>query len=479
LLTHLGWLRSLARQLVSDQQVAEDLAQDACIIALEGRPSDPARMRGWLTGTLERLVFKHLRSERRRLEHESDAAQRETLEETEALVEQVEAQGELVRLVLSLDEPYRDVILYYHFEDLSWSDIAHRLGISTPAVKSRLQRAHGQLRKRLERSLGKDPRVWSVLLLGAPFDAGGALLSNSGGLLMGTKLTVAATVVATATLLTYLALGPGGGDLRGPSSVATIEAGRQVPREPESEPAPEGAPLDQREAIAAPVAPTPAPFSENEPEAAPAGPRSRDQWLLAIEGALEGDVDLAGFVELGLQIAELPADASVRPQPQLGGAVAYPLLDTPEGVSAEFEVARPTNVDYQDPLLSLRLEIEPPPGPYLVSGSARRPPEVQLTVYADPSGKPLKLAITADFQLDTAANRGLGVSASQGRTPMSIHFSYDVADPLQSKAYLSWLEGDTLTRGAIDWRFVGRQVSSKALEDLLARLHLQHASLYE
>jgi len=480
LLTHLGWLRSLARQLVTDQQVAEDLAQDACIIALEGRPSDPARMRGWLTGTLERLVFKHLRSERRRLEHESEAAQRETLEETEALVEQVEAQGELVRLVLALDEPYRDVILYYHFEDLSWSEIGHRLGVSTTAVKSRLQRAHAQLRKRLEPSLGKDPRVWSLLLLGSPFDAG-ALLSNSGGLVMGTKLAVVGTVLATATLLTYLALGPSGGVARGPLTVAKIEEGRKAQRELEVEhPEPAAAP-DERAPVAIDPAPTQVAVAAEQEQPAPAvGLRARDQWLVAMEGALEGDVDLAGFVELGAKIAELPADASVHPEPQLGGAIAYPLLGAPQGVSAEFEVARTQNLQYQDPLLSLRLTIEPPTGtPYLVSGSARTSPEVHLAIFADAAGKPLTLAIAADFPIDAQANRQSGV-AQLGKTPLSIHFSYDIANPVNSKAQLSWIEGDTTQRGPIDWRFVGKPLPSmQSLQDLLARLQAQHDALYQ
>jgi RNA polymerase sigma-70 factor (ECF subfamily) len=479
LLTHLGWLRSLARQLVSDQQVAEDLAQDACIIALEGRPSDPARMRGWLTGTLERLVFKHLRSERRRLEHESEAAQRETLEETESLVEQVEAQGELVRLVLTLDEPYRDVILYYHFEDLSWSEIGHRLGVSTAAVKCRLQRAHAQLRKRLERSLGKDPRVWSLLLLGSPFDAG-ALLSNSGGLVMGTKLAVAGTVLATATLLTYLALGPSSGEARGPGALAKIEEGRGSPREPRTEQPQQPDASDARAPVAVDPEPAQAAVAEQPQQPVPAGLRARDRWLVALEGALEGDVDLAGFVDLGLEIAELSADASVLPQPQLGGAVAYPLLGAPQGVSAEFEVARTQNLQYQEPLLSLRLTIEPPTGaPYLVSGSARMQPEVHLAVFADVSGKPLSLAITADFPIDAQANRALG-AGPLGRTPLSIHFSYDVADPVNSKAQLSWIEGDTTQRGPIDWRFVGKPLPSlQSLQDLLARLQAQHQALYK
>lgn len=482
LLTHLSWLRSLARQLVSDQQVAEDLAQDACIVALEGRPADPARLRGWLTGTLERLVFKHLRSEHRRLEHETGAAQRETLEETDALVEQVEAQGELVRLVLALDEPYRDVVLYYHFEDLSWSEIAQRLGLSDTAVKGRLQRAHAQLRKSLERSLGKDPRVWSLLLLGSPFEPGGALISNSGGLLMGTKLAVAATVVATASLLTYLALGPGGGGLRAPGSPVAIEVAPDRSH-PEAEEEGPQAVTEGRTLVAQPASVAPAAVDEETPAAPPAAARPRDRLLGAMEGALRGNVDVASFVELGLQIADLQPNPSVRPEPMLGGAITYPLLDAPDGVSAEIEVARTNNLGFQSPRLSLRLAVEPPSGPppYLVDGIARKRPEVVLAVVADASGKPLAFTVTADFPLDNALNRDFGLASDLGRTPLSIHFSYDLADPARgSKAKLTWLEAGVNREALMDWTFVGAALPQEPqFVDLLARLRAQHDALYD
>jgi hypothetical protein len=363
-----------------------------------------------------------------------------------------------VRLVLALDEPYRDVILYYHFEDLSWSEIGHRLGVSTTAVKSRLQRAHAQLRKRLERSLGKDPRVWSLLLLGSPFDAG-ALLSNSGGLVMGTKLAVAGTVLRYRHAA-HLPRARSERRGRARSGCARQDRGGSRVRRASPRPSSPSNPLlamrasGRRRSEPAQAAVPAEPISPCPPARAArtAGwSRSRARWRVTWTW-------LASW-RLGQEIAELRADASVHPEPRIGGAVAYPLLAAPQGVSAEFEVARTQNLQYQSPLLSLRLAIEPPTGtPYLVSGSARREPDVHLTVFADATGKPLTLAITADFPIDTR----LGGGAQLGKTPLSIHFSYDVADPMNSKAQLSWIEGDATQRGPIDWRFVGKSPAELA-----------------
>ena len=80
LLAHMGWLRNLARQLVADQQLADDLAHDTYVIAMERSPSDPAHLRGWLRGVLVRLVSRLRRNELRRQDVELAHAPRERLE---------------------------------------------------------------------------------------------------------------------------------------------------------------------------------------------------------------------------------------------------------------------------------------------------------------------------------------------------------------------------------------------------------------
>ena len=49
---HVGWLRALARELVSDPELAEDLTQDTLVIALQRPPRDDNAVRSWLSRVL-------------------------------------------------------------------------------------------------------------------------------------------------------------------------------------------------------------------------------------------------------------------------------------------------------------------------------------------------------------------------------------------------------------------------------------------
>ena len=61
--------------------------------------------------------------------------------------------GHIVRsaAVQSLDAPYRSVFVLRDIEELSTEETAEALGLSVPAVKSRLLRARLQLREKLTR----------------------------------------------------------------------------------------------------------------------------------------------------------------------------------------------------------------------------------------------------------------------------------------------------------------------------------------
>src|SRR6185295_16766654 len=66
LIADLLWIRRVARQLAADAHQADDLAQDACVVALSRGPSDPRSLRGWLARVMQNLVRQGGRGERRR-----------------------------------------------------------------------------------------------------------------------------------------------------------------------------------------------------------------------------------------------------------------------------------------------------------------------------------------------------------------------------------------------------------------------------
>src|SRR5262245_15493884 len=137
LLAQVGWIREVARGMVADASRADDLAQDACVVALETPPRDPRSIRSWLHSVLRNLRRQGGRGELRRRAREAAAARAERLEGADDLLERAEMQRRVVEAVLGLEEPYRSTILWRYFEDQAPREIARRLGVPATTVQSR------------------------------------------------------------------------------------------------------------------------------------------------------------------------------------------------------------------------------------------------------------------------------------------------------------------------------------------------------
>lgn len=162
LLADLGWLRTLARRLVRDANVADDLVQEACAIALRQK-EPPQQWRAWLTGVVRNLF--HAQHREREIERRRDERLRAAVEaeDTRAVVQRAEAQQRLAAVVLQLDEPYRATVLLRFFEGLPPRKIAQRHGVPVATVHSRLQRAMQQLRERLDVER-RGPETWLAVV---------------------------------------------------------------------------------------------------------------------------------------------------------------------------------------------------------------------------------------------------------------------------------------------------------------------------
>lgn len=148
LLENANWVRSLARGLLRDPCMAEDLAQDVMAAALEGadRGVRPGRMRAWLGGITRNLAHQTLRREGGRPRVEAAAARAEAMRES---TDRAELHHQLTSAVLELDEIYRTVLLMRFYDDLAPREIAHRLGLPGPTVRKRLSRAIEQVHTKL------------------------------------------------------------------------------------------------------------------------------------------------------------------------------------------------------------------------------------------------------------------------------------------------------------------------------------------
>lgn len=232
LLTHLDFVRGLARGLVADG--ADDLVQDTYVTALQSELRRPAQVRGWLAIIVRNLTRNMRRSQSRRRWHEARVAAHGQEDPTVEVLEREELRQRVVRAVLDLREPYRKTVLQVYYHGLSCADVARAEGARPATVRSRLRRALSLLRERLDRDHGTSRAAWAVPLApvaGIAHRAGVGARAVEGALVMKkTVLAAAAVVLASVTLLwsPWSTWGPP------PSAVPpTLEARRVAPPEAE------------------------------------------------------------------------------------------------------------------------------------------------------------------------------------------------------------------------------------------------------
>ena len=165
-----------ARGLGADEQTAEDLAFKTIETYLAKRESElpPAeKLRSWLLGTIRNHYLHSVRGKARACTVYLDQSDIEKLQELgpvdnstdEAIIAHSDA--EFVRKVLaSLPEETRRVIVLHYFESLSIREIAALLARTPDSVKCNLYYARKVLAKRLGKALGRAALAIAALLFG-------------------------------------------------------------------------------------------------------------------------------------------------------------------------------------------------------------------------------------------------------------------------------------------------------------------------
>ncbi|HKE01886.1 MAG TPA: sigma-70 family RNA polymerase sigma factor [Planctomycetota bacterium] len=206
LLAHADWLRALARRLVGDADLAEDLTQSAWVAALERPPAHGRPPRRWLAAVLRARAFDLRRRASRVLRREAAAARNEAQPSALEVVERLSTHRTVVEAVLELDEPYRATILLRFFEGLSAREIARRFEVPVATVRTRIARGVDRLRVRLDRMHGGDRRAWCAAL--APIAAPRIPWAWIGASVVKVKVTAAAAIViAAVVLVTWMSAG--------------------------------------------------------------------------------------------------------------------------------------------------------------------------------------------------------------------------------------------------------------------------------
>ncbi|MBI3845771.1 MAG: sigma-70 family RNA polymerase sigma factor [Planctomycetes bacterium] len=208
LLSQLAWVQNLARTLVSDPNLADDLVQETWVAVLKHPPAADRSPRGWLATVVRNFARESRRSTRRRQRREQATARPESIDSTINVVAKASAHQELVETLLSLEEPYRSTLLLRFFDDLPPRKIAQQLGIPVATVKTRLARGLDQLRGRLDEGHGGDRHAWVLAILPLARRGRDVLRTGIGTAATKAKLQIAAvsvTAIATVVGVTVVA----------------------------------------------------------------------------------------------------------------------------------------------------------------------------------------------------------------------------------------------------------------------------------
>jgi RNA polymerase sigma-70 factor, ECF subfamily len=158
----------IAQHITQNREDAEDVVQDAFLKAYENLKNfqEQSKFYTWLVRIAVNEALMRLRRRRpermisldEEIQIGEDSMPREVADWTpnpEQLYSQAELREILTRTIQGLPSSFRTVFVLRDVEGLSTEETAEALGLSIPAVKSRLLRARLQLRERLNKYFKK------------------------------------------------------------------------------------------------------------------------------------------------------------------------------------------------------------------------------------------------------------------------------------------------------------------------------------
>ena len=175
LLPYYDRLVAFIRQLGFELEDARDLAQDVLVRVFERRDEYRGDAKwNYLEQVARRLVYNAIRDGKAAKRHGIMVPEEALLEHPdprsprpEAVVLRKEIARRLRAAIDQLDEGQRICVELFYLAELSYSEICALLGISEPALKSRLNAARARLRE----LLGDEPPGWRDLAGGSGDDS--------------------------------------------------------------------------------------------------------------------------------------------------------------------------------------------------------------------------------------------------------------------------------------------------------------------
>lgn len=156
---HTDYLLRIAFLYVKDWPAAEDIVQDVFISFYQKfeQFEERSSLKTYLSKITVNKCKDYLKSWRYRMQILTNNFFSKSKNNRNRLIEQDE-KLELADAVLQLPLKYREVIIYYYFEELSVLEVAQQLNLSDNTVKTRLRKARTLLKDELNND------QWEVLL---------------------------------------------------------------------------------------------------------------------------------------------------------------------------------------------------------------------------------------------------------------------------------------------------------------------------
>jgi RNA polymerase sigma-70 factor (ECF subfamily) len=153
-----GRVTALCHAKIGRGDMAEDLAQESLLRAYRTLASltEPEKFGPWLCAIAQHVCLDWLKSKQRTqipLSALQPGLEPEAIGTTPADCA-LEFEDEVRRLlseVEALPEDYREVLMLYYYQDVTYQDVARLLGVSAATVNARLTKARAMLRERLGR----------------------------------------------------------------------------------------------------------------------------------------------------------------------------------------------------------------------------------------------------------------------------------------------------------------------------------------
>ncbi|MEM8710683.1 MAG: sigma-70 family RNA polymerase sigma factor [Planctomycetota bacterium] len=144
-------LQRLAYSILRDAHGAEDVAQEASLIAIDRAPTglDDGTFRAWIGAVARNLALNRQKRHRSRARRESEVARNEASTGQAEAQERLETQRAMAEAVLGLGETEREIVVLRYLDGLPPRVIAERVGRTPAAVSSVLHRSLQKLKERL------------------------------------------------------------------------------------------------------------------------------------------------------------------------------------------------------------------------------------------------------------------------------------------------------------------------------------------